>query len=159
MRAVADRVGILVQGRLVQTGTPEEVHRSPAHPDVARLFRLGTIVSARATPEGSGSRIELQGFVLHTDQHGQGDVQLLIRAARLRIRPGPSKESHIAGRVESVLWGNSTVRVDLRAGQTSFRAELSHAEARELSLKEGSEVAVVCPPEAIHLFPKMNERP
>jgi ABC-type sugar transport system ATPase subunit len=35
--AVADRVAVLVQGRLRQVGTPSELYRQPAHLDVARL--------------------------------------------------------------------------------------------------------------------------
>jgi ABC-type sugar transport system ATPase subunit len=35
--AVADRVAVLVQGRVRQVGTPSEIHRRPAHLDVARL--------------------------------------------------------------------------------------------------------------------------
>jgi len=154
MRAVADCVGILVQGSLVQAGAPEEVHQSPAHPEAARLFRLGTILSGKAAPEGSGTRVELGGFALHSEQLAHGDVQVLIRARSVRLHPTSSSEGHVAARVESLLRGNSSVRIDLKAGQISFRAEVSHDEAQRLSLKEGCEVAVVCPPEAIHVFPK-----
>ena len=35
--AVADRVAVLVQGRVRQVGTPSEIYRRPAHLDVARL--------------------------------------------------------------------------------------------------------------------------
>ena len=35
--AVADRVAVLVQGRVRQVGTPSEIYRQPAHLDVARL--------------------------------------------------------------------------------------------------------------------------
>jgi ABC-type sugar transport system ATPase subunit len=35
--AVADRVAVIVQGRVRQVGTPSEIYRQPAHLDVARL--------------------------------------------------------------------------------------------------------------------------
>jgi multiple sugar transport system ATP-binding protein len=35
--AVADRVAVLVRGRVRQVGTPSEIYRQPAHLDVARL--------------------------------------------------------------------------------------------------------------------------
>src|SRR5579872_3442374 len=36
----ADRVGVLEQGRLIQTGTPEEIYTRPATPFVARFTGL-----------------------------------------------------------------------------------------------------------------------
>jgi ABC-type Fe3+/spermidine/putrescine transport system ATPase subunit len=38
--ALADRVGVLHQGRLIQTGTPEEIYTRPATPFVARFTGL-----------------------------------------------------------------------------------------------------------------------
>jgi ABC-type sugar transport system ATPase subunit len=39
-RMVADRVGIMEAGRIVQTGTPDEIMAAPASPYVARVLRL-----------------------------------------------------------------------------------------------------------------------
>ncbi len=39
-RAVADRAGVMVGGRLVQTGPLEDLIRRPATPEVARLLRV-----------------------------------------------------------------------------------------------------------------------
>jgi len=40
-RAVADRAGVMIHGRLVQTGPLEELLARPASPEVARLLQVG----------------------------------------------------------------------------------------------------------------------
>ncbi len=158
MRAVADRVGIMQDGKLIQVGTPEEVSRSPATPEIARLFRLGTVLSGIAGQDEPGSRIELPDFAVQTNQSVEGEVQLLLRAKEVRLRPSSCHERNVIARVESVLWGNSSVRIDLRVRGTLFRAEVSCVEAKSLSLEEGTEVSVVFPGEAIYVFPRVGER-
>ena len=46
--AVADRVAVLRAGRLVQTGSLEEVWRRPADPETARFLGYATVVTGRA---------------------------------------------------------------------------------------------------------------
>ncbi|MFY9397351.1 MAG: ABC transporter ATP-binding protein, partial [Desulfomonilia bacterium] len=45
--AVSDLIAVLDEGRIVQTGTPEELYRSPATPGIARFLGLGNLVQAR----------------------------------------------------------------------------------------------------------------
>jgi len=157
MRAVADRLGILRQGRLVQVGSPDEVSRSPAEPHVARLFRLGTILSGTARWEGSGSKVDLKDFTLRAGQPAEGEVQVLIRAKGVRVQPPSPQKAAIAARVQSIFRRDSAVQVDLRVGTTAFRAEILYAEAETLSLKEGAEVSAICPPQAVHIFKRTTE--
>jgi len=159
MRTVADRVGILRQGRLVQAGHPQEISQRPTDPEVASLFRLGTVLFGTASQSSSGARLKLGDLVLVANVHAEGDVRVLIRAREVRLRPVPSNEQHVVARVESVLWGDSTVRVGLRTGSTLFRAEMPLDEAEAVSIKEGADFAAICPPEAIYIFPQAPEGP
>jgi len=154
MRCVADRVGVLRDGRLIQVGSPDEVSRRPAEPHVARLFRLGTVLTGAARKWQSGSEVESGGLTLRCDQSAEGEVEVLIRAGDVRLQPSASQEAQIAAQVESVLWNDSAVRVDLRAGSTSFRAEVPHAQAKALSLREGVSLFATVPPEAVYVFQK-----
>jgi thiamine transport system ATP-binding protein len=45
--AVADRIALMRAGRVVQTGTPEEIFRAPADSFVARFFEMGALIPAR----------------------------------------------------------------------------------------------------------------
>jgi molybdate/tungstate transport system ATP-binding protein len=153
MRSVADRVGVLQEGRLVQADTPEIVCRSPANPGVAKLFRLGAILPGKAVPEGSGCRVTVGELSLRSHQFLKGDVTVLIRAREVRLLSRSSQEEHISARIESILRLDSALRLDLRARSALFQAMCPYEKAEALSLKEGDTIRVALPSEAIQLFP------
>jgi iron(III) transport system ATP-binding protein len=57
--ALADRVGVLEEGVLVQTGTPEEVYQHPATPFVARFTGLAGELRVRVTTQGGDGALEI----------------------------------------------------------------------------------------------------
>jgi molybdate/tungstate transport system ATP-binding protein len=67
MAMVADRVGVLEDGKLLQVGTPEELYHQPASLQVARFLRCENYlpVTELATAGGTGFRIRFaQGMEL-----------------------------------------------------------------------------------------------
>lgn len=152
MRCVADRVGILRGGRLIQVGDPDEISRRPADPHVAKLFRLGVVLPGIARKCESGSEVVSGGLTVRSNQPADGAVEILIRAGSVRLQPSSIQQAEIAAQVESVLWHDSAVRVDVHAGDTRFRVEMPHDHARALSLREGMGVFAAVPPEAVYIF-------
>jgi iron(III) transport system ATP-binding protein len=57
--ALADRVGVLEEGVLVQTGTPEEVYQHPATPFVARFTGLAGELRVRVAAQGGDGALEI----------------------------------------------------------------------------------------------------
>ena len=58
--AIADRVAMLSQGRLLQLGTPEELYDRPASAEVARFIGRSTLVAAEES--GDVGRVTLGGI-------------------------------------------------------------------------------------------------
>jgi len=158
MRAVADRVGILHDGEVAQVGSPEEVRRHPADPGVARLFRLGTVLPGVAHADEDGGRVDLGGFSVPTEVRVNGPVEVLIRAAEVRITSlsdpswSPLRKGGGTAQVRSVCWGNATVRLELAVGSIGLRAEVPRFQAEALALAPGQELRVRIPPEAVYVF-------
>ena len=58
--AIADRVALLSQGRLLQLGTPEDLYHRPASKDVAQFIGRGAIVPA--IDQGELATVEIGGL-------------------------------------------------------------------------------------------------
>lgn len=91
--ALADRVLVMRDGRVVQQGTPEEVYRRPASAWVARFLGLGNLLPAKVAAPGDVEtclgRIRLEG----ADQWRPGQqAVLLVRPEAARPGRGPVNE-------------------------------------------------------------------
>ena len=57
--ALADRIGVLEEGVLVQAGTPEDVYHHPATPFVARFTGLAGELRVRVVAHGGDGTLEI----------------------------------------------------------------------------------------------------
>ncbi|MFI5066870.1 MAG: ABC transporter ATP-binding protein [Streptosporangiales bacterium] len=110
--ALADQVGILEKGRLVQRGTPEEIYTAPATPFVARFTGLSgefPVLIRRVIGDGL-FEVEPSGATQARPFHARGsdeplsgaDGLLMIRPTGVRLVSNTSGEHHLAGIVADV---------------------------------------------------------
>jgi thiamine transport system ATP-binding protein len=82
--ALADRVVVMRQGRIAQTGTPLQVWQRPADAFVARFLGFENVVEARV----DGQRAHTPwGTVPVPEDSPQGPCSLLVRPAGVRLVP------------------------------------------------------------------------
>ncbi|MGY8666591.1 ABC transporter ATP-binding protein [Bradyrhizobium sp. UFLA05-109] len=76
--AIADRIAVLIEGRLVQVARPEEIYARPASVAVARLFGDPSINLAEVTPhaEQAGLTAEIAGTKVRLDPVDQQATDL-----------------------------------------------------------------------------------
>jgi molybdate transport system ATP-binding protein len=137
--ALAERIGVLVEGRIVQIGTPAELVAAPADPFVAR-FTGTNVLAGRASPAGALTAVTLGDGrrVLSTDR-AQGDVAVVVppwEIALAREEPSDSTQNHVAAPIESIVPVGNRVRV--RVGPLT--AEVTAASAEQLTLRPGDVV-------------------
>jgi molybdate transport system ATP-binding protein len=138
--ALAAQVGVLVEGKLVQLGTPAELLTSPATPFVAELVG-GNLLFGRAVRRLDGlTEVELEDGtrVLSTDE-GSGEVALLVYPWEItlaRAAGDDSSRNHVRGRIDELVPLQNRVRV--RVGPLT--AEVTAASAERLGLRVGEPV-------------------
>jgi iron(III) transport system ATP-binding protein len=83
--AIAERLWILYQGRVVQSGTPEEVYARPRHASIARLF--GPVNSLPGVVRGGWVVTPLGAFPAPELAEG-AEAEILIRPEALKVGTG-----------------------------------------------------------------------
>jgi molybdate transport system ATP-binding protein len=154
---LADRVVVVEQGRVVQTGPPAQVARVPRTAYVAGLVGLnlyrGVARSGRAALDGGG---ELQAA-------GAPDGPVLLTfppsAVSLhRSRPEGSARNAWPGLVSGVEHHGASVRVAVDA-QPPVLADVTTAAVAELDLVPGQEVWASVKATEVHAEPAADEAP
>jgi molybdate transport system ATP-binding protein len=134
--AVADRIAVLVEGRVVQDGSAEELIARPANAFVAELAG-GNLVQGMAHLRRDGlTEVVLEsGDVIVSSDVAVGPVGVVIHPWEIsiaRAEPVDSAQNHIRARIESIVPIGNRRRV--RIGPVT--AEITAASADELGLEE-----------------------
>jgi putative spermidine/putrescine transport system ATP-binding protein len=135
--AIADRVGVMRDGRIEQLGSPTDVYSRPATPFVAEFVGLSNRLPGEAT--GSGT-VVVRGATLplvDTDMPA-GPVLALVRPEAVTVAAGESAEAGpLTGRVIATTFLGATSRVTVDLGDTTVMAAMATAEASTLSAGQG----------------------
>lgn len=137
--ALADRLAVIENGRLVQEGRPEELERHPATPWVAALTGSNLVAGL-----ASASLVTVEGteFVLTTTTDVEGPVNAVIEPKAIalhRERPRGSPRNTWASTVDWVEPLGRTTRVRL-ADPLPLNVDITPSAAESLGLGPGSPV-------------------
>ena len=162
--ALADRVAVLIDGRLLQVGDPASVFRAPTCLEVARFVGHETIVECEVIPRhGLGAALRAGA---HTIEAGRSlpsaaRVFLCLRPEDVSVRPEDAMETpalpggtlnQVRGRVAQVMPAPLHVRVVVDCG-FPLVALVSHRSMEEWKLGEGAPVTAEWSASATHLIP------
>jgi iron(III) transport system ATP-binding protein len=157
--ALADHIGVLEEGVLVQSGTPEDVYHHPATPFVARFTGLAGELRVRVVAHGGDGTLEItaaDGAVGRLPAlrpvgaaPAPGDAALLaIRPTGVFLARAEADERHLTGRVADVAFRGRGYEyaIDLPG-----LGRLTGVFARHRA-NRGDEVGLRLDPEGCHLF-------
>lgn len=85
MLAVADRVGIIYRGRILQVGTPHEILQRPRTRLVAQFVQVGNLFSARAESDGQWMRLVCPGQIPF--RAPRPDAEIVNEDVTFMVRP------------------------------------------------------------------------
>ena len=141
---MADRIGLILDGRLQQVGSPAELLERPATVQVARFF--GGHNRIRGVVEGDRFRCETGSFRL-ARPFSPGPAIAVIRQEAVELGGG---ENSLVARVEGARYMGTHQKVNLAAGSLRLRMK---APAHRL-LDRGRAVEIRFPPDRIWIVPR-----
>jgi molybdopterin-binding protein len=160
-QALADRVAVLMGGRVRQLDDTARVFQAPASEEVARFVGVETIVGGRVIArEGGVTRVDVGGRTLEVAAAAAPGAHV-----RLAIRPedvtlvlprerggGSSARNVLEGRIARITITDAGARVVVECG-FPLVATVTPRSVGELGLAEGMAIAAVFKASAAHLLP------
>jgi len=148
---LADRLVVIEQGRVIQTGTPADVTEHPRSQYVADLVGVNLI---RGQAEHGAIRVS-SGLVVAAAAAEAGEVFATIHPRAVALhhhRPEGSPRNVWPGRITAIdrLGDRARVRLD---GRVPIVAEVTEAAANELALEEGKAVWLSFKATDVGIFP------
>jgi molybdate/tungstate transport system ATP-binding protein len=149
--SLGDRVGVMLNGKLIQTGPIKEVFSRPASEEVARFLGFENIIEGIA----EGRILKVNDLKIELPVEASGRVRIGVRPEDIVLFAEPLKSS-MRNTFEAVVEGieelGPLVRVMLKAGNTELSAFVTRSSAFELGLEAGRWVWIGFKASAVHVF-------
>ena len=152
--ALADRVAVMQDGRIVQTGTPDEVFRRPATEFVAAFTGMENVYCGASSLRNGEATIDLGEIIVRTVTAIEGDVCVGIRPEEVILSRQPFESSAantFSGTVAEIRQNGMFSRVVVDTG-LPFVAVLTRQSVARLGLVEGEPANVTFKASAVHVF-------
>jgi len=128
--ALADRIGVMNLGRLLESDRPDELYARPATRFVATFLGAANLLLARQTSEGIrfGTTPVNARAVERVDSGREHEVVAVLRPEEVELAPSRDllKASYLAqGHVEELVFTGSTERIRVRLQDGNEEAQLA----------------------------------
>jgi len=158
---LAGRIAVIIGGRLLQVGRPQEIFTAPQSHEVAKFVGVGNIWSGAVVKQQDGLldiMVERQIIQAVGDYCVGHAVDALIRPEEISIslhREESSARNVFRGVVRRLTSLGVLVRISVDCGFTVL-ALVTRRSAEELNLEEGLEVYVNFKATSIHVSPRAS---
>ncbi len=149
--SLGTRVGIMLDGRLVQVGDVREVFSRPASEAVAKFLGFENIIEGTA----SGRVLKANGLKIELPVEAEGRIRVGLRPEDIILSLNPVRTSArnvFRAEVEAVEELGPLVRVQLKSGGVELRAFITRSSMLEMGIRKGKELYVGFKASALHVF-------
>ncbi|MHA1860335.1 MAG: ABC transporter ATP-binding protein [Candidatus Asgardarchaeia archaeon] len=152
---LADRVGIIKDGKLIEIGPPDKIFRSPSNEFTAEFLGFENLFKGFVKREEDGLFfIDVNGIEFITTKGGHGKVTIAFRPEDVTVMRKFAKTSArnvFSGKIVDTLDEGSLVKLKVDIG-IPVTATVTKSSFFELGLKVGCEVNVSIKASAISVF-------
>lgn len=148
---MADRIVILDQGQIAQTGAPEDVYRRPNSAFVASFLGADNVIEATAVMEGDKLVVQIAdgaGATLSGRSRIEGPCIVQFRSSAVHLGPRADAALTLRGRITQASYpgGHFRYQIDTPAGRLFVNDETRAA--------AGDTVEVSIVADDLHVFPR-----
>jgi len=153
---LADRIGVMMNGMMVQVGTPNEIFNQPRNEEVAEFVGMENIIEGRVkSNEGGLATIDVQGHRIEAISNcKRGDVRVCIRPEDITIslsdRPTSARNT-LHGRVVEITPHGPLMQLKIDCG-FCLTALITKKSKEELGLETGKNVCASFKASAVHVI-------
>ena len=154
---LADKISVLVNGEVVQTGGVKEIFTSPRNQQVAEFVGMENIIDGVVkTNEGNMAAIDVNGAIIEAiTEYGVGEeVSVCIRPEDVTValsRISSSARNSLAGTISWTVFSGPLCRVEIDCG-FPLVALVTKRSAEEMGLKKGTQVYGTVKAVSIHVI-------
>ncbi len=154
---LADKISVLVNGEIVQTGNPNEIFTSPTNCEVARFVGMENLIEGVVVAnEGRMAAIDVSGKIIEAvTKYGVGTkVSVCMRPEDVTIalkKLSSSARNSLPGRINWVAYSGPLCRIEIDCGFPLI-ALVTKRSAEEMGLKRGVPVYATVKAVAIHII-------
>jgi molybdate transport system ATP-binding protein len=158
--ALGDHIAVIDDGRVLQTGKPQDVFSRPINAEVARVVGVETVIEGTVREVRDELATVQVGPVVLTAMALPGiesKVLVCLRAEDVTLELAGSAETsarnHPRGRVQAITSLGALVQVTIDCGFL-LTALVTHSARHDLELVVGSDVRAAFKAGAVHLIPR-----
>jgi ABC-type Fe3+/spermidine/putrescine transport system ATPase subunit len=144
--ALSDRIVVFNQGRVEQSGTPEEIYRAPASPFAARFVGDANVIAVEVAGASGGRTDLIIGDARLPGPSGasiaSGPAWLVLRPEAIRLTPCTDADEGLRGRIQDCAFRGAghAYRIAISGTADTLKAEIPAGTQGHLPL--GSAVTV-----------------
>ncbi|MCD6243186.1 ABC transporter ATP-binding protein [Candidatus Bathyarchaeota archaeon] len=153
---LANRLAVMKDGTIIQTGSPEQVFRRPKDDFVARFVGFENLFDGKIVENKEGiAKIDIGGVFVEAITKKSGNCIVGIRPDDIIISKSPLKSSMrnvLRGKISDFIDMGSLISLMVKVEGLSFVALITKRSFIEMKLERGKEVYISFKASSIHII-------
>jgi molybdate/tungstate transport system ATP-binding protein len=152
--ALGDRIGVLMDGKLQQVGTPQQIFNKPSNEEIASFVGIDNVFEGRSRIENGIAKVDLGELEIEAITSKEGKVKICVRPEEITIlRKGikSSARNLFEGKIVRISERYPLMKLTIDAGK-EFQALITKKSFLELNLKVGSQVYISFKASSVHVL-------
>ncbi|MCK4633285.1 ATP-binding cassette domain-containing protein [Candidatus Bathyarchaeota archaeon] len=157
--ALADRIGVMMNGEVIQVDTPYKVFNEPASEEMAAFVGVENVVEGKVVSSEDGvALVEIGNYDIRAlSSLTEGEVNVFIRPENVvlsKVKLESSARNSISGKITRITQFGATFRIYM---DNSLSALVTKQAIEELGLNVGLKVYASFKATAVHVIKRCDE--